>query len=110
MANLCMTRTAWLIFQAALPAPSGKCSGKWVIVSKCTKCETRELGYVYGDKLEGLSLPGCGDDLVPQWERITSVTDAGEQLVAMIEAGDHNYFAGGEIGQYLSTHNMIQAK
>lgn len=85
-------------------------TGKWVIVSKCTKCETRELGYVYGDKLEGLSLPGCTDDLVPQWERITSVTDAGEQLVAMIEAGDHNYPAGGQIGQYLSTHNMLPAK
>lgn len=85
-------------------------SGAWVIVSKCTRCETLELGYVYGHELEGLSLPACGDDLQPQWERIVSVTDAGVQLVAKVFAGDRNYLAGGERGRYLSTHNMIPAK
>lgn len=85
-------------------------SGAWLIISKCTKCETLERGYVYGDQLEGLSLPGCGEDLLPAWERIVSVTDAGVHLVAKIDAKDHNYPAGGERGRYLSTHNMLPAK
>lgn len=85
-------------------------SGAWVVISKCTKCETREQGYVYGDALEGLSLPVGGDDLEFQWERITRVTDAGVQPVAKIFAGDRNYPAGGERGRYISTHNILPAK
>jgi hypothetical protein len=85
-------------------------SGAWVVISKCTKCETRERGYVYGEALEGLSLPVGGDDLNFQWERIVRVTDAGVQPVAKIYAGDRNYPAGGERGRYISTHNMLPAK
>jgi len=82
-------------------------SGAWLIISKCTPCETQELGYVYGDELQGLSLPVCGDDLKPEWEVITDVEDAGLQLVAHIDAGDKNYPAGGERGRYISTHNTV---
>jgi hypothetical protein len=85
-------------------------TGKWVVISKGTKCETRERGYVFGDELEGLSLPGCGDDLAPAWERVVAVTDAGVRRVAKVYAGDRNYLAGGVAGAYLSTHNMIPAK
>ena len=85
-------------------------SGAWLVISKCTRCETLESGYVYGDQLEGLSLPGCGEDLRPVWEKIVSVTDAGLRLVAKIDAKDHNYPAGGERGRYLSTHNAIMIK
>jgi hypothetical protein len=81
-------------------------SGAWLIISKCTKCETLEIGYVHGEELEGMSLPCCGDDLRPVWERIVEVSDAGMQLVAKIDAKDHNYPAGGERGRYISTHNM----
>lgn len=85
-------------------------SGAWVIVSKDTKCESLERGYVHGDQLEGLSLPVCDDELLPRWERVVSVTDAGIQPVAKIFAGDRNYLAGGERGRYVSTHNILPAK
>jgi len=85
-------------------------SGAWVIISKATKCETLERGYVHGDKLEGLSLPVCDDELLPMWEVITSVTDAGIRTVAKISVNDRNYPAGGEAGRYISTHNLIPAK
>jgi hypothetical protein len=85
-------------------------SGAWVIFSKCTKCETRERGYVFGDELAGLSLPVSGDDMKPRWERIVEVEDAGMHWVAKIGTGDHNYLAGGDAGRYISTHNMIPAK
>jgi hypothetical protein len=82
-------------------------SGAWLIVSKCTKCDTHELGYVYGDELVGLSLPVCGEDMKPAWEIIVDVEDAGLQRVAHIDAQDQNYPAGGELGRYISTHNSI---
>ncbi len=82
-------------------------SGAWLIISKCTPCETLEIGYVYGDELQGLSLPVCGDDMKAQWEVITDVEDAGLQRVAHIDAGDKNYPAGGERGRYISTHNTV---
>lgn len=85
-------------------------SGAWVVISKCTRCETRERGYVHGDALEGLSLPVGGDELAFRWERIVRVTDAGQQLVAKIYAGDRNYAAGGESGRYISTHNTAISK
>lgn len=85
-------------------------SGAWVIISKCTRCETLELGFVYGDELEGLSLPVGGDDLDFHWEIVESVRDAGELLVAHIDTGDQNYAAGGERGRYISTHNVIMVK
>lgn len=81
-------------------------SGAWLVISKGTRCETREQGYVPGEQLEGLSLPVCGDDLVPTWDRIVHVTDVGVHPVAKIDAGNRNYPAGGERGRYLSTHNM----
>lgn len=85
-------------------------SGAWIIVSKCTRCETLELGFVYGDELEGLSLPVGGDDLDFDWEVVESVRDAGELLVAHVDTGDKNYPAGGERGRYISTHNVIMVK
>lgn len=85
-------------------------SGTWLIISKCTRCETRERGYVYGHELLGLSLPAGTDSLDFHWERIVRVTDAGMQLVAKIYAGDRNYPAGGEPGRYLSTHNTRISK
>lgn len=85
-------------------------SGAWVVFSHGTRCETLERGYVFGDELEGLSLPVSGDDLVAVWETVVSVTDAGIRPVAKIGTGDHNYLAGGERGRYVSTHNMIPAK
>ncbi|HXD37988.1 MAG TPA: hypothetical protein VN624_15130 [Rhodanobacter sp.] len=85
-------------------------SGAWVVISKCTRCETLERGYVHGDELEGLSLPVGGDDLAFAWERIVRVTDAGENIVAKIYAGDRNYPAGGAPGRYISTHNTQVSK
>lgn len=85
-------------------------SGAWLIISKCTRCETLELGFVHGDELEGLSLPVGGDDLEFHWETVESVRDAGELLVAHVDTGDRNYAAGGEPGSYISTHNVIMVK
>ena len=81
-------------------------SGAWLIISKCTRVETRERGYWPCGDIEGLSLPVGGDDLAVQWERIVSVTDAGVHDVAKLYAGDNNYLAGGELGRYISTHNV----
>lgn len=85
-------------------------SGAWLVFSKATRCETRERGYVFGDELEGLSLPVTVHGGALMWDRIVSVTDAGMHLVAKIDTGDRNYLAGGEPGRYISTHNMIAVK
>lgn len=83
-------------------------SGAWVIASASTPMEPRDGQVVLLPDMLHKEIPVRRGDNEPVWEKVVAIEDVGERIVNRISVrgNDLCYWAGGEPGVYISTHNI----